>query len=172
MGVSQISAPDQIYHWQSRSNFLPLVTAGQKPVFLNDADTLRALTQPDFDGSKIVFLPPEAKSLVTISNQTNARVVNSHFENQGVQAEIEAADRSLVVVSQTYYHNWRAYVDGHETPLLRANHAFQAVQVPAGRHQFRLVYEDRPFEVGAGLSIFAWLGCLICLFRSSGRKIR
>ena len=70
MGVSQITAPDQIFHWQSRSNFLPLVTAGQKPVFLDDADTLRALTQPDFDGSKIVFLPPEAKSLVTVTNQT------------------------------------------------------------------------------------------------------
>ncbi len=33
MGVSQISAPDQIYHWQSRPNFLPLVTAGQKTGF-------------------------------------------------------------------------------------------------------------------------------------------
>ncbi len=44
MGVSQITAPDQIYHWQSRPNFLPPVTAGQKPVFLNDADTLLALS--------------------------------------------------------------------------------------------------------------------------------
>jgi hypothetical protein len=170
MGVSQISAPDQIHHWQSRSNFLPLVTAGQKPVFLDAADTMRALTQPDFDGGKIVFLPPEARSHVTISNKTSARVVNSHFENQSVQAEIEAAEPSLVVLSQTWYHNWRAYVDGHETPLLRANHAFQALQVPAGRHQIRLAYEDRAFETGATVSFVAWLGCLICLFRGLGRR--
>ena len=163
MGVSQISAPDQIYHWQSRSNFLPLVTAGQKPVFLDDTDTMRALTEPDFNGRKIVFLPPEAKSLVTVSNETSARVANSHFENQTTEAEIEAAVPSLVVVSQTYYHNWHAYVDGQETPLLRANHAFQAVQVPAGRHQIRLVYQDRALKIGLTVSIFAWLGCLICL---------
>jgi hypothetical protein len=172
MGVSQMSAPDQIYHWQSRSNFLPLVTAGQKPVFPGDSDTLLALTQSDFDGGKIVFLPPEAKSFVTVTSGTSARVANSRFENQSVDADVEAAEPSLVVVSQTYYHDWHAYVDGHETPLLRANRAFQAVQVPAGRHQIRLVYEDRAFEIGATVSVVAWLGCLICSFRLPGRKIQ
>ena len=172
MGVSQISAPDQIYHWQSRSNFLPLVTAGQKPVFLDAADTMRALTQPDFDGSKIVFLSPEAKLLVAVTNGTSARVANVRFGNQTVDADIVAAEPSLVVVSQTYYHDWRAYVDGRETPLLRANHAFQALQVPPGRHQIRLAYEDRAFETGATVSIVAWLGCLICLFRGLGRRTR
>jgi hypothetical protein len=157
MGVSQISAPDQIYHWQSRSTFLPLVTAGQKPVFLDDANTLRALTQPDFDGSKIVFLPPEAKSFVTVSNETSVRVVNSHFKNQSVDADIEAAEPSLVVVSQTYYHDWHALVDGHEAPLLRANHAFQAIQVPAGSHHVRLIYQDSAFRAGAAVSATTWV---------------
>jgi hypothetical protein len=172
MGVSQISAPDQIYHWQSRSNFLPLVTAGQKPVFLDDAKTLQAMTQNDFDGSKIVLLPPEDKSIVTVLNQTSDKVLNSQFGNQTVDIGVEAAEPSLVVVAQTYYHNWHAFVDGHETPLLRANHAFQAVQIPAGRHHLRLAYDDKAFETGAAVSIAAWLGCLICLFRLSRRKVQ
>jgi hypothetical protein len=163
MGVSQISAPDQIYHWQSRSNFLPLISAGQKPIFLDDTDTMRALTQPDFDGSKIVLLPPETRSLVTVTNETSARVANPHFENQSVDADIHAAEPSLVVVSQTYYHDWRAYVDGHETPLLRANHAFQAIQVPAGAHHVRLVYKDFSFRDGATISAMTWLVCLFAL---------
>ena len=174
MGVSQISAPDQIYHWQSRSNFLPLVTAGQKPVFLDDDETLRALTQPDFDGSKIVFLPPEDKSAVTVSNQTDAKILGSKFGNQTVDIEVEAAAPSLVVVAQTYYHNWHARLDGsggREPLLLRANHAFQAIEIPAGKHQIHFYYEDRAFEAGAAVSIVAWLGCLICLFRLPGRKI-
>ena len=172
MGVSQISAPDQIYHWQARSNFLPLMTAGQKPFFLDDAKTLEALKQPDFDGSKIVFLPPEAKMLVSVTNETSARVTNVRFGNQYVDADIVADEPSLVVVSQTYYHDWRAFVDGHRTPLLRANHAFQAIQVPAGTHQIRLSYQDRTFKTGAAVSIAAWLGCLICLFRLPPVKVR
>ena len=163
LGVSQITAPDQVFHWQARPTFLPLITAGQKPVYLDEANTLRALTQPDFDGSKMVLLPPDAKSLVTATNQAVVRIINSHFSPQLVDAEVESAQPTLVVVSQTYYHNWQASVDGRSVPLLRANHAFQAVAIPAGRHGVRLEYEDRAFELGAAISICMWINCLICL---------
>jgi hypothetical protein len=170
MGVSQITAPDQIYHWQSRSNFLPLVTAGQKPIFLDDTNTLVALAQNSFDGSKIVFLPPEMKPFVSVSNQTSAKILGSKFGNQTVDIEVEAQEPSLVVVAQTYYHNWRIYMDGQPSPLLRANIAFQAFQVSAGRHHVQLIYEDRVFETGAAISIVAWLGCLLCLLRLRLKK--
>jgi uncharacterized membrane protein YfhO len=141
-----------------------VVTAGQKPVFLDDAGTLRALTQPDFDGGKIVLLSPEAKPLVTVTNQTVARVLSSKFTTQRVDIEVEASGPSLVVVAQTWYHDWRAFMDGQPAPLLRANHAFQAVQVPAGRHSLRLAYEDRSFQFGAAVSIFTAVNCLLCLY--------
>ena len=163
LGVSQITAPDEFFHWQPRRTFLPLVTTGQKPVFLDDAGTLRALTRPDFDGGKMVFLPPEAKSLVTVTNQTTARVLNSQFKTQRVDIEVEAAEPSLVVVAQMYYHNWRAYVDGQPAPLLRANYAFQAFQIPSGRHHLRLVYKDRTFLFGAAVSVCMVVNCLIFL---------
>lgn len=164
MGVSQITAPDQIYHWQSRINFMPLITAGQSPVFLDDADTLRALSQPGFNPRTVVLLPLAVKPFVTVTNQTDARIVSSDFQTQSVDAEIEAAQPLLVVISQTYYHDWRALVDGSPVPLLRANDAFQAVQVPAGKHQLRLVYVDRAFQIGAAISILGWLVCLVPLF--------
>jgi uncharacterized membrane protein YfhO len=44
-------------------------------------------------------------------------------------------------------------VDGQTVPLLRANHAFQAVAVPAGRHELVLRYRDRAFQLGAVLSL-------------------
>jgi hypothetical protein len=172
LGVSQITAPDEFFHWQPRRTFLPLVTAGQKPVFLDDTDTLRGLTQPDFDGGKMVFLPPEAKSLVTATNQTAARVLSSQFKAQRVDIEVEAIEPSLVVVAQTYYHNWRVYVDDQPTHLLRANYAFQAFQVPAGRHHVRLAYEDLAFQFGAAVSICMAVNCFICLHLLRKRQFR
>ncbi|HEX5398226.1 MAG TPA: YfhO family protein [Verrucomicrobiae bacterium] len=172
MGVSQITAPDQIYHWRARTNFLPLVTAGQKPIFLPDTTTLRLLTAPDFDPGKMVFLPPEAQRFVTVTNQTAARVLDSHFGIQTVDADVEADDPSLVVVSQTYYHNWRAFVDGRPVPLLRANEAFQAVQVPAGRHHVHLVYEDSAFRMGAMISLSALLVCALAWFLLPRRDLK
>ena len=163
LGVSQFSAPENPLAWTPRTNFLPLVTAGQRPVFLDDTNTLWAFGRNDFDGRQMVFLPLEAKSFVTVSHQTSAQVLNSKFGNNTVDAEVEARELSLVVIAQTYYHDWSATIDGQPTPLFRANGAFQAVQVPAGRHQLQFFYHDRAFELGAAISLCMWVNCFITL---------
>jgi len=51
-------------------------------------------------------------------------------------------------------------VDGKPMPLWRANYAFQALEVPAGKTKVELVYEDRAFLFGAILSVTTLLGCV------------
>ncbi|HEY3762364.1 MAG TPA: YfhO family protein [Verrucomicrobiae bacterium] len=160
MSVSHITAPDQIYHWQSRTNYMPLVTAGQRPMFLNDADTMRALQSPGFDARRIVLLPLDEKALVKISYQATAQVLSSKFDIQSMEAQVQASGPALVVIAQTYYHDWQALMDDVPVPLLRANDAFDAVQVPAGKHEVRLVYVDKAFQAGATISICGWVVCL------------
>jgi hypothetical protein len=161
MGVSAYTAPDAIFHWQARTNYLPLVTAGQKPVFIDDTSMTSPLTKPDFDGSKMVYLPQESKSSVTVSDQTDATILDSKFGNDTVDIEAESAAPALVVVAQTYYHNWQATIDGRPVKLLRANVAFQAVEMPAGKHLIHLAYQDRAFQIGAAISGCMWLNCLV-----------
>ena len=163
MGVSQITASDALYRWQARTNFLPLVTSGQQPVFTDDTNALAGLTQAGFDGSKIVFLPPEAKTLVSATNFSRAKILDAKFGTRTVDIEAAAGAPSLVVIAQTYYHNWSAKVDGGEVPLLRANVAFQAVQIPAGRHRIHLAYNDPAFQVGAAISVCTIFNCLFGL---------
>ena len=160
MSVSQVTAPGEFFKWVPRPGYLPLATAGQRPLFLDDTNAERALIRPDFDGRRVVFLPPELKGAVSVTHETSARVLAQHFEAQRVEVEVEAAEPSLVVLSQTYYHPWQAMVDGQPSKLLRANYAFQAVQVPAGRHRVELVYRDRALRLGA---LFSGLALLLCL---------
>jgi hypothetical protein len=163
MGVSQITAADKTYNWQSRSTYLPLVTAGQKPLFPDELTAFYGLAKTNFEPAKTVYIQPDAKSLVTVTNQTDARVLNSKFGTQTVDADVEAVEPSMVVVAQTYYHDWHAYVDGQSVPLLRANYAFQAVQVPAGKHHLHLAYEDAAFRRGAWIALIVWPICLLAL---------
>jgi len=104
--------------------------------------------------------PRRQEAFVTVTHETAARVISSHFENHRVDAEVEADEPFIVVLSQTFFHPWHACVDGQPTRLLRANYAFQALQVPGGRHHIRLAYQDRAFYAGAVLSVVAILGCL------------
>ncbi|MGO9200378.1 MAG: YfhO family protein [Limisphaerales bacterium] len=159
LSVAHITAPGKLAEFVARPNWLPMATAGQGPVFLDRAHTARRLTQPDFDGGKVVLLPPEARALVAATRQTDARVLSRRFARRRVDLEVAAAEPSLAVLSQAYYHCWRAYVDDRPAPLLLANYAFQAVPVPAGSHHVRLVYEDRAFQIGLLCSALALLGC-------------
>src|SRR6266404_5150896 len=62
MSVSQITAPGEFFKWTARDTFLPLVTAGQRPLYFDDADLLHATLATNWDGRKLVCLPQEAKA--------------------------------------------------------------------------------------------------------------
>jgi uncharacterized membrane protein YfhO len=57
-----------------------------------------------------------------------------------------------LVLSDTWYPGWRARVDGTESTLWRANHAFRAVRVPAGRHEIEMRFTSDALRAGAALS--------------------
>ena len=159
MAVSQITAPGKAFEWVPRPSAMPLVTAGQRPFFADDRTTFQAFYQTNFDFRRIVLLPLEARGSITPTQQTSARVLDATFANQIISIKTDASDASLVVISQSYYPAWRAYVDGRPVRIWRANYAFQALEVPPGPHQIRLAYEDKKLLAGAILSGLGLLAC-------------
>jgi Bacterial membrane protein YfhO len=164
LGVAHITAPDKMIEWRTRRSYLPLVTAGQRPVFADEASTLRVLASSGFDPRRTVYLPVEARRLVTVTRSAPARILQADFTDRRVRITVKAEAPSLVVIAQTYYHLWRATVDGRPAPLLRANFGFQAVQAPAGTHRVDLVYVDPNLRAGAVVSGLTLLGCLVGWF--------
>lgn len=159
LGVSHMSSPTNALQWVQRSSSLPLVTAGQKPEFVPQEEALGRMFSTEFAPAREVFLPVEARSAVGERAATEARVVTSRFSAHRLDVEVEAEAKTVLVIAQMYYHCWSAYLDGRPVPLWKANAAFQAVGVPAGRHRVELIYEDRMFQVGAVISGVGWAGC-------------
>jgi hypothetical protein len=165
LSVSQVTSPTNLFQWTPRSSFLPMITVGQAPVFLDSTQTLVALTQSDFNPRTTVFLPTEDQPRVSVRRQTTARVLRSKWTAHEITAEVEAAAPALAVVSQAFSHNWRAYIDGKPTPVLRANCAFQALEVPAGTHHLQMRYEDNMFRIGLVLSLMGIVACAVLWMR-------
>jgi len=159
MGVSHITSEINLLDWQPRKTWMPMITAGQQPIFANDDATLKALLD-GFNPRNSVYVPLDAKSAVPFTNGTAARVLSQKIEAHRITASVEAAAPALVVIAQSFYHRWKPTVDGQPTPLLRANHAFQALFIPAGRHEVQLVYDDPAFHWGALISGASLLLCL------------
>jgi hypothetical protein len=164
LGIAQVfSQQTNQFDWVPRTTFLPLLTAGQKPIFAGELDTLRSITNADFRPAAEVFLPAEAKASIPASNAVAASISDARYAAQKIEAEVTAASPTMVVAAQIYYHPWHAYVDGHRVPLWHANYAFQAFEIPAGSHHVKLVYEDRQFQLGAIISVVTLAGCVFGL---------
>jgi len=171
LGVCQLTANGNVVEWETRTNYMPMVTGGQRAAFLNRPMTLEVITGSNFHPRQTVYLPPEAHGVVFATNQTQVAILSRKICADRIEAVVAADGRSMVVIAQSFSPLWRAYVDGKPRPLWRANYAFQALEVPAGRSKVELVYEDRAFLVGAILSITTLVGCIVacCAFIQRNR---
>ena len=162
LAVTHFSPAQNPTHWIARSNSCPLVTCGQIPLFADAPETLRALSSDDFNPWQTVFLPPSDRAeLINVTNPGAAQILSGTISRERIELEVKATAPSLVVIAQSYHRAWRANLKGAAVPVLRANHAFQAVLVPAGRHRIELVYRDRWFALGGGISATTLVGIIV-----------
>ncbi|HEX3108400.1 MAG TPA: YfhO family protein [Thermoanaerobaculia bacterium] len=80
-------------------------------------------------------------------------VVHTREVPNGLQIDATMSQDAWVVVSQTAWTGWRAYIDGRRVKWQYANHAFLGVWVPAGHHDVRLVYLPDSFVRGRAISL-------------------
>jgi uncharacterized membrane protein YfhO len=67
------------------------------------------------------------------------------------------------VITETYWPDWKASVDGQPQPLVRADGLFRAVPVPAGSHEVRMKIVPSLLYAGAALSLGGLLLAGWCL---------
>ncbi|HXY39304.1 MAG TPA: hypothetical protein VEQ10_06520, partial [Vicinamibacteria bacterium] len=102
----------------------------------DDDAALGALVDPKFDPGRAVVLARGPAREAPAAFDGRARIVSEAADALRVEAELSSA--GYLVIADSYDQGWKAAVDGVRAPLLRANLAFRAVPVPAGRHQVEL----------------------------------
>lgn len=88
----------------------------------------------------------------------------------GYDLAVDMERDGWVVVSQTAWSGWRAYVDGRRTKTQFANIAFLSVYVPAGHHRVKLVDLPQSFVAGRAISGLTIAG--IAVFAIARRRLQ
>ncbi|MBI2363454.1 MAG: YfhO family protein [Deltaproteobacteria bacterium] len=173
-GLTLISSFPQYFSWLYRlDRAVPRVYVVNKvTVETFPAKILRRLAMDGFDPRTEVILdqtpsipPQEAlQASAKIARYTNARVT--------IRASLDAS--GILVLADSFYPGWSAYVDGKRAGILRANLFFRAVALPAGEHTVEFRYEPMSFKIGLVLSvttIFALIATtVICVLRKRSGK--
>ena len=145
-------------------NFLPRAyfAPGTEQISSNE-EMLERLSAPEFPAHKtLIIADPGALPAQEGDGRGNAEILS--YGRLRVQCGVVAEADGYLALLDSYYPGWRAYVDGKRAEILRANYAFRAVRVPAGRHRVEFVYRPRSFYAGLSVTSVALLIGIVALF--------
>jgi uncharacterized membrane protein YfhO len=109
-------------------------------------------------------LPPHE-----ISNGRGTLITRRHGHQWDMKATM--LEDGWVVLSESAWKGWRAYVDGKRVQTHFANHAFLGVYVPKGTHEVRVVYQPESFTRGRNITLATMVGLVgFFVWRSRSRK--
>ncbi|HEX6977571.1 MAG TPA: DUF6044 family protein [Patescibacteria group bacterium] len=115
-------------------------------------------------GKKIIFEEPVQVGISGGATSDKVEVV-SYNENESMYS-VQSTKDGFLFVSDTYYPGWKAYVDGKETKILRADFAFRAISVSEGKHTVEMVYKPESFFNGLKISgVSVIVGLVVFLAR-------
>lgn len=112
--------------------------------------TLAAMGSGSWNPQAVAYVEPGAGvTLPAGPLQGSANVVE--YTPDRITVATQASRSALLVLADNYYPGWRATVDGREVPIVRTNHIFRGVVVPAGAH--RVVFTYAPADLRSGFLI-------------------
>lgn len=83
---------------------------------------------------------PKPHTLPSSSTTSTASVEYSRISNNHARVEVNLSKPGLLIVAETYYPGWRAYVDGRRQELYPTDLVLQGVFLDAGEHRVDLVF--------------------------------
>lgn len=69
----------------------------------------------------------------------------------------QSSTNQLAVFSEIYYpYGWKAFVDGKEVEILRANYLLRAIPLSAGKHEIKMIFQPQTIKTGKWISVLAF----------------
>jgi len=116
-----------------------------------------------FEASRVVLLSRGSVVAAATPAVPEADPVYKKYTAHRSAIQAAPAAPGWLVISDAYYPGWKAYRKGARVELLRANHAFRAVELPeAGEAVIDMVYDPPSFKLGVAFSLAA-LGVAVAL---------
>ena len=82
-----------------------------------------------------------------------------------VHGRIQVSKPQILYCSIPYLKGWKAYIDGEEVKILKANYGFMAVEVPQGEHEINFIYRNPVILWSVIISCIGVIGLVIYIIQ-------
>ncbi|MCA8941076.1 MAG: hypothetical protein KDB80_00835 [Planctomycetes bacterium] len=111
------------------------------------------ITQKGFDPRKVAFVAGVETRDACRGTATIVRELPCEID-----IDVDMQTAGVVVLQDLWYEGWRATLDGEPVAVQRADYAFRAVAVPAGKSRLEFRYEPSSLRNGLIAAAIALLG--------------
>lgn len=139
-------------------NVLPRAFMVPQARVISERATLLDAMQ-DLDPTREVLLEQNPNITHTATCDYKPVPIDKYSGNQVILTSNQEC-AGWLVLADSYFPGWLAFIDEQETPIYKANYNFRAVFVPPGAHTIRFKYSPVSFRVGA---IGSFLGAMALL---------
>lgn len=138
----------------------------------NDSLMMDELSDPSTNWVSPLLIYGDDRNVSYPGGNSNVTVVD--YQPMDVRIQANTSSPGFLVLTDTYYPGWNAYVNGKKVDILRTDYAFRSVQLDAGANVVEFKYEPMSFYVGALISAVSLLILLslILLTLYLNKKIR
>ncbi len=143
-------------------NALPRVFLAGRFQVLDDLKKIHDMVlkaQEDYRTTVLLETDPELVPDTTGLARDSAWITD--YQIDSITIGVSATQNRLLVLTDTYFDAWHAFIDGKPAKTLRAYGAFRAVEVPSGTKSVVFKYESRRYAVGYMVTLLASLFALI-----------
>jgi len=128
----------------------------------NRKRALERLASPSFNPRAAVILNKNPGLPQRRGVETTTAVI-TRFSPERIEIDADLSQRGVLVLTDFFYPGWQAYVDGAQSPILRANTIMRGLELKKGAHKVVFVYRPRPFRIGLWTSMFTLAALIIYL---------
>ncbi|MFD1629053.1 YfhO family protein [Pseudopedobacter beijingensis] len=121
----------------------------------NNDEEMAAISS--FDPKKEAIINDEFKTsldLNKLGTSEGAKIELVSYHPDHLKYEYSTSKKSIAVFSEIWYpKGWKMYVDGEETPYIRANYVLRAAELPGGNHTIEWKFEPKSYYFGENISL-------------------
>lgn len=112
----------------------------------------KKITSSNFQPSKVVFLEgnPKLKNYQPF-NKAKLKIIK--YSDTEIKLKAHLDGDGFLFISQNFYPGWQAKVNGKDTPIYRANYAFQAIHLKKGTNLVELNFKPKLIKAGLVVSL-------------------
>lgn len=145
--------PWQIY--ENKEALPRFFMTSEYKVFKNKSEVLKNIYNKDLDLKKFLLL--EEEPLIPVDKNSKGEVKLISYEPNRIIFDTKSDGNNLLFLSDNYYPQWKAVIDGKPSKVLLADYTFRAVSLPKGEHRIEFFYNPLLFLRGLKISVIGLL---------------